>query len=213
MSQETVHVEQIVCARIPTNWGEFRLCLYQNDRDEKEHLAFLFGDVECQENALVRVHSECFTGDVLGSTRCDCGEQLEASIAAIAENGSGVLIYLHQEGRGIGLLEKLRAYNLQDIGYDTVEANLALGHQADLRDYSVAAAIIRHLGIQSIHLITNNPAKIEDLTQHGIVVTERVSIEPTVKPDNLEYLRTKVTRMRHMLNIPQLISTTQHESD
>ncbi len=213
MSVKDISIICQVCARIPTGWGEFQLCLYQNNHDEKEHLAFIFGEIEDQENALVRVHSECFTGDVLGSNRCDCGEQLEYSLCKIANHGSGVLIYLKQEGRGIGLLEKLRAYNLQDQGMDTVEANLALGHQADLRDYSVAAAILKKLGVHSIQLLTNNPAKIEDLTKHGITVNRRVSIEPTVNLENLEYLRTKVTRMDHLLSIPNKIHENPSSQD
>lgn len=206
MNVKNATVIQAVSARIPTGWGDFQLCLYQNDLDEKEHLAFIFGQIQGQENLLARVHSECFTGDVLGSNRCDCGEQLNYALCKIANTGSGVLIYLRQEGRGIGLLEKLRAYNLQDQGLDTVEANLALGHQADLRDYSIAAAILADLGVHSIQLLTNNPAKIDDLTKHGVKVTQRVGIEPTVNVENLEYLRTKVDRMDHLLNIPNEIN-------
>ncbi len=213
MSVKDISVICQVCARIPTGWGEFQLCLYHNNHDEKEHLAFIFGEIEGQENVLVRVHSECFTGDVLGSNRCDCGEQLEFSLCKIANYGSGVLIYLKQEGRGIGLLEKLRAYNLQDQGMDTVEANLALGHQADLRDYSAAAAILEELGVRSIQLLTNNPAKIEDLTKHGTTVSRRVSIEPTVNLENLEYLRTKVNRMDHLLSIPNKILENPSSQD
>ena len=209
MKLKEIVITQKVSARIPTRWGEFQLRLYQNDTDEKEHLAFIFGKIENQENVLARVHSECFTGDVLGSNRCDCGEQLEYALCKIANQGSGVVIYLRQEGRGIGLLEKLRAYNLQDQGLDTVEANLALGHQADLRDYSIAAAILDNLGVRSIQLLTNNPAKIEGLNKHGVTVTERVSIEPTVNIENLEYLRTKVDRMDHLLSIPNKISENQ----
>ncbi len=203
MSVQDATVVQAVSARIPTGWGEFQLCLFRNNLDEKEHLAFIFGEIRDQENLLVRVHSECFTGDVLGSNRCDCGEQLDYALCQIANQGRGALIYLRQEGRGIGLLEKLRAYNLQDQGLDTVEANLALGHQADLRDYSIAAAILEDLGVRSIQLLTNNPAKIDDLTKHGVVVTQRVGIEPTVNLENLNYLRTKVDRMDHLLNIPK----------
>ena len=202
---DNLNVTGVVSARIPTQWGEFHLCLYQNNHDDKEHLAFVFGDIYSQENVLVRVHSECFTGDVLGSKRCDCGEQLEYSLCTIANHGKGVLIYLRQEGRGIGLLEKLRAYNLQDQGFDTVDANLALGHQADIRDYSIAAAILNELEVQSIHLLTNNPAKIEDLTKHGIQVNQRISIQPTINTENLEYLKTKVNRMQHMLKSPERI--------
>lgn len=203
MNKEELIVTQDVSARIPTHWGNFRLYLYQNNYDAKENLAFVLGDVQYQDDVLVRVHSECFTGDVLGSMRCDCGEQLEYALCTIANRGRGVLIYLRQEGRGIGLSEKLRAYNLQDQGFDTVEANIALGHQADIRDYSMASKIIAALGIRSIELLTNNPAKIEDLTKHGTIVNQRVSIQPTVNSENLEYLKTKVDRMQHILTIPK----------
>ena len=192
------------CARIPTDLGEFRLCVYTSDRDSKEHLALVMGDVHGKEDVLVRIHSECFTGDVLGSRRCDCGEQLDRAVRMIAETGAGVLVYLRQEGRGIGLLEKLRAYNLQDQGYDTVEANLLLGHEADERDYTVAARILEDLGVQSVRLLTNNPLKIQELQQLGISVSERVPIEPTVNEDNAVYLFTKARRMNHLLNLSSL---------
>jgi GTP cyclohydrolase II len=195
-------VNLIVKSRIPSEWGEFQLALYENDQDNKEHLAYIFGDVADQEDVLTRVHSECFTGDVLGSRRCDCGEQLFHSTKMIAEAGHGVLIYMRQEGRGIGLREKLRAYNLQDKGYDTIDANLILGHQADSRDYSIAAAMILDLGIHSIKLITNNPLKIDDLQGHGVMVSDRVSLTPTVLPDNERYLRTKLNRMNHLIELP-----------
>jgi len=201
---KTQQIERRVCARIPTGQGEFQLCLYLEAAEDKEHLALISGRVAGRSDVLVRVHSECFTGDVLGSRRCDCGEQLYQSMALIAQNGSGVLIYLRQEGRGIGLEDKLRAYNLQDQGYDTVEANLKLGHQADERDYTVAAEVLKDLGVRSIRLITNNPAKIEHLTELGVRVSERVPLESTVLPDNAEYLRTKVERMNHLLNLGPL---------
>jgi GTP cyclohydrolase II len=194
-------IERMACARIPTAAGEYHLCLYVNNRDEKEHLALFMGEVRGQENVLVRVHSECFTGDVLGSRRCDCGEQLQRAMHLIAETGSGVLIYLRQEGRGIGLLNKLRAYNLQDQGYDTVEANLALGHQADERDYTVAARILEDLGPASIRLMTNNPEKIQRLEALGVRVTERVALESTINSDNYNYLFTKALRMNHLINL------------
>ena len=189
-----------VCARIPTSHGEFQLCIYQEGETGKEHLALVMGDPEGKEDVLVRVHSECFTGDVLGSLRCDCGEQLQRAMAMIAESGEGAIIYLRQEGRGIGLEEKLRAYNLQDEGYDTVEANLELGHQADERDYTCAARILENLGIRSIALITNNPSKIEALDSMGMNIRRRIPLAPTVNPENLRYLSTKAERMRHLLD-------------
>lgn len=198
---EPLTVSRMVSARIPTDEAEFHLYLYHNNHDDKEHLALVLGEVAGKSDVLVRLHSECFTGDVLGSRRCDCGEQLHFAMQQIAAAGEGVLIYLRQEGRGIGLLDKLRAYNLQDEGYDTVEANLLLGHQADERDYTVAARILDDLGTRSIRLITNNPHKIETLRELGIAVTERVPVEPTVYDENAQYLFTKVTRMNHMLNL------------
>jgi 3,4-dihydroxy 2-butanone 4-phosphate synthase/GTP cyclohydrolase II len=194
-------VERMAAARIPTGLGEYHLYLYTNNQDEKEHLALVMGDVLQQDDILVRVHSECFTGDVLGSRRCDCGEQLQRSMQMIAEAGSGIVIYLRQEGRGIGLLNKLRAYNLQDEGYDTVDANLALGHQADERDYTVAALILKDLGVGSIHLLTNNPSKLHRLQELGVPVTERIPLASTVNPDNAQYLFTKALRMNHLLDL------------
>lgn len=198
---EDLSIERKVRARIPTKDGEFFLCLYTNNMDDKEHLALVIGDIGDKADVLVRVHSECFTGDVLGSQRCDCGEQLEASIKMLSAAGEGVLIYLRQEGRGIGLLDKLRAYNLQDEGYDTVEANLVLGHQADERDYTVAALILADLGVESVRLLTNNPLKIEHLNNLGVPVTQRVPLETTPNAENAGYLFTKVIRMNHLLNL------------
>jgi GTP cyclohydrolase II len=200
MTSMPLAVTRMVSARIPTDSAEFELALYTSNRDDKEHLALQLGEVRNSHNLLVRVHSECFTGDVLGSRRCDCGEQLQHSMQLIAEAGRGLIIYLRQEGRGIGLLNKLRAYNLQDEGYDTVEANLVLGHQADEREYGVAALIIQDLNIQSVRLLTNNPHKIDSLRQLGVSVNNRVPLEPTVHADNAHYLRTKVERMSHLLN-------------
>lgn len=201
---ETIQVEREVTARIPTEWGEFQLLLYTNNQDDKEHLALVLGEVTGRSNVLARVHSECFTGDVLGSQRCDCGEQLQRSMQKIGENGRGVLIYLRQEGRGIGLLDKLRAYNLQDQGYDTVEANLLLGHQADERDYSIAAGILGDLQVRSVRLLTNNPAKILHLKQSGVAISERVPLEGTVNTENADYLHTKAQRMHHLLSFASL---------
>lgn len=199
MKQEKT--ERLTCARIPTDVGQFQLCLFENNHDGKEHLALIMGDVANQEQVLVRVHSECFTGDVLGSRRCDCGQQLNRAMQLIAAEGHGIIIYLRQEGRGIGLLNKLRAYNLQDEGYDTVEANLMLGHQADERDYTAAALMLRSLGVRSLRLITNNPAKIESLQALGVEVADRVPLQPQITADNAGYLATKVQRMRHLLDL------------
>lgn len=195
-------VSRTSCARVPNRYGEFELCLYSNTIDDKEHLAFVMGDVEGQEDVLVRVHSECFTGDVLGSQRCDCGEQLDRSMELIGDVGLGVIVYMRQEGRGIGLADKLRAYVLQDQGHDTVDANLLLGHQADARDYTVAALILQDLGVASVQLLTNNPAKIDDLTRLGVTVRGRVPVEPRiVNANNRGYLLTKVQRMNHLMDL------------
>lgn len=190
-----------VSARIPTRYGTFQLMLFAGGQDDKQHLAFVMGNLNHGENVMLRVHSECFTGDVLGSLRCDCGQQLDRALEMIARAKRGALLYLRQEGRGIGLLDKLRAYNLQDEGYDTVEANLELGHQVDERDYTIAALIIRDLGIRSVKLITNNPRKIEELRGLGIPVHQRVPIEIPARPENFNYLRTKVQRMNHLLQL------------
>lgn len=194
-------VERKTCARIPTEVGEFQLCYYQNNLDHKEHLALVFGEFEPQKAVLTRIHSECFTGDVLGSLRCDCGPQLNQAMQQVAQAGAGIIIYLRQEGRGIGLLDKLRAYNLQDEGYDTVDANLMLGHQADARDYTVAAHMLQDLGVSAVRLLTNNPGKIESLERLGISVVERVPMPPALTVENAAYLATKVERMRHLLNL------------
>lgn len=193
-------IKRAVCARIPTGSGAFQLCVYENSRDDKEHMALIMGDVFERENVLVRIHSECFTGDVLGSRRCDCGEQLQRSMELVAQEQQGIIIYLRQEGRGIGLAEKLRAYNLQDSGLDTVDANLALGHAADARDYRMAAAILEDLEVRSVRLMTNNPGKLLELQRLGIRVSERIPLEATVYPDNAAYLLTKAQRMNHLLD-------------
>lgn len=164
-------------------------------------MALILGGTEGQTDVLLRIHSECFTGDVLGSVRCDCGPQLEMAMERIASAGQGVLLYLRQEGRGIGLAEKLRAYNLQDQGYDTVEANLILGHQADERDYRVAAKIIKHLGIRSVRLLTNNPKKYEALKESGIQVTDRLALQTEITKENADYLQTKANRLNHHISL------------
>lgn len=200
-------VTRMTSTRIPTKYGDFQLCYYTNTLDDKEHLAFYMGEIAHAGPVLARVHSECFTGDVLGSRRCDCGEQLDRAMAMIAEAGAGVVLYMRQEGRGIGLLEKLRAYNLQDQGYDTVDANLMLGHGADERDYSLAALILADLGVDSVQLITNNPTKISALEAEGITVSGRVSLAIAANTDNAGYLLTKVQRMDHILSIEPLVKT------
>jgi len=199
MNKPTVHRE--VAARIPTRHGTFQLMLFTTSNDNKEHMALIMGDVKDKDGVIVRVHSECFTGDVLGSLRCDCGEQLDRAMQLVAQAKQGVILYLRQEGRGIGLLDKLRAYNLQDEGLDTVEANLKLGHQPDERDYTVAALMLRDLGVRSINLITNNPKKISDLQELGVMVRQRTPIEMPPRPENVRYLRTKAKRMDHLLQL------------
>jgi 3,4-dihydroxy 2-butanone 4-phosphate synthase/GTP cyclohydrolase II len=187
--------------QIPTAEGKFQLYLYLNREQKGEHLAFVLGHVVNQPEVLVRVHSECFTGDVLGSLRCDCGQQLAQALELIGQQGAGIIIYLRQEGRGIGLLDKLRAYNLQDQGYDTVDANLLLGHAEDERDYATAALILKDLGVPSVRLLTNNPLKIESLQACGIPVAARVPLPPRITAENATYLLTKMQRMHHLLNL------------
>jgi GTP cyclohydrolase II len=195
------HVQNRVRTRIPTPHGEFTLYYYENALEKKEHLALVKGDPVGAVQVLVRVHSECLTGDVFSSLRCDCGDQLERALTLIGAAECGVLIYLRQEGRGIGLMKKLQAYNLQDEGLDTVEANLRLGHQSDERDYGIAAAILKDLKLRSIRLMTNNPKKIEELQQFGVDVVERIAIEIPSNAENEDYLRTKADKMRHLLSL------------
>ncbi len=195
-----------VTSRIPTEYGDFQLYLYTNGSDVKEHVALVRGDLSDKSHVLVRVHSECFTGEVIGSSRCDCREQLHLALQQIAEEGYGAVIYLRQEGRGIGLIDKLRAYNLQDQGYDTVDANLLLGHQPDERDYTIAALILDDLQVRSIRLLTNNPLKIASLRDLGIRVEEQIPVHPTVNASNVQYLLTKARRMHHLLSISDIVA-------
>ena len=193
-------VERVVATRLPTAFGEFTAVGYRSLVDDKHHLAMVKGEVRGREDVLVRVHSECLTGDVFHSLRCDCGEQLEAALAMIEREGAGVLLYLSQEGRGIGLLNKLRAYKLQEDGLDTVDANLRLGLPADLRDYGIGAQILVDLGLSSIRILTNNPKKIHGLEGYGLSVSDQVPIQAIPNPHNEEYLRTKRERLGHTLH-------------
>lgn len=196
-TETLVHAEQTV--RMPTKHGEFKLRLFSSPVDNKEHLTLFMGDVENQENVLCRVHSECLTGDVFGSGRCDCGEQLDRSMQMIAEEGTGVIVYMRQEGRGIGLLNKLHAYHLQDQGMDTVEANVELGFAPDLRDYGLGVQMLVDLGIKSVRLLTNNPRKLVGLKGYGIEITERVPIVCEPHENNEFYLKTKKDKMGHLI--------------
>jgi GTP cyclohydrolase II len=193
-------------ANLPTGSGDFEVFVYDG-AERKEHVALTLGVVDDGEPVLVRVHSECLTGDVFGSSRCDCGEQLEHSLLVLREQGRGVLLYLRQEGRGIGLANKISAYALQEQGLDTVEANLALGLPEDGRDYRVAAEMLLDLGVRRARLLTNNPAKVEGLERHGVAVVERLPLRISPNPSNLGYLRTKREKMGHLL--PMTVETRE----
>src|SRR5579871_251009 len=193
-------VERVVDTRLPTTFGDFTAVGYRSLVDNKHHVALVKGDIEGGADVLVRVHSECLTGDVFHSLRCDCGEQLESALSMIEREGRGVLLYLSQEGRGIGLLNKLRAYKLQEGGLDTVDANLRLGLPADLRDYGIGAQILVDLGLSSIRILTNNPKKISGLAGYGLSVTDQIPIEHVPNPHNEAYLRAKRDRMGHTLH-------------
>jgi 3,4-dihydroxy 2-butanone 4-phosphate synthase / GTP cyclohydrolase II len=196
-----VQERQVRCAvetRLPTPFGEFRLRAYENEIDNLTHLALLMGEPEDKEEVLVRVHSACQTGDALHSLRCDCGQQLEAAMERIASEGEGVIVYMQQEGRGIGLLNKVKAYHLQDEGLDTVEANQRLGLAPDLRDYGIGAQILQELGLKRIRLLTNNLAKVVGLRGFGLEIIERVPIEVEPNSHNERYLKTKCEKLNHI---------------
>jgi 3,4-dihydroxy 2-butanone 4-phosphate synthase/GTP cyclohydrolase II len=192
-------VRRMAEARLPTRHGDFRIIIYENDIDKHEHIALIKGEVAGRENVLVRVHSECLTGDTFGSLRCDCGTQLDLALERVAAEGCGVVLYMRQEGRGIGLANKIRAYHLQDGGLDTVDANHALGFAADLRDYGLGAQILRDLGLTSLRLLTNNPRKLVGLEGYGLTVTGREEIVIPPGNENAGYLRTKRDRLSHLL--------------
>src|SRR5512136_125966 len=194
-------VRRIVTATLPTKYGGvFTAIAYENDVDPYHHIALLKGEIGLEDTVLVRVHSQCLTGDVFGSRRCDCEEQLHKAMAMVEKEGKGVIVYMRQEGRGIGLVNKLRAYCLQDMGKDTVEANEELGFKADMRDYGIGAQILADLGLHKIRLMTNNPRKIKGLEGYGIEVVERVPIETTPHQENIEYLKAKAKKMGHLLS-------------
>jgi 3,4-dihydroxy 2-butanone 4-phosphate synthase/GTP cyclohydrolase II len=194
-------VHRVADARLPTEFGQWRIVGYKNDVDTREHIALVFGDVNEGESVLVRMHSKCLTGDVFHSQRCDCGWQLETAMRMVQAEGKGVIVYLDQEGRGIGLLNKLRAYELQDRGADTVEANEQLGFKDDLRNYGIGAQILLDLGLNSIRVLTNNPRKLVGLDGYGIVVKDRVRLEAPSTEENATYLETKRTKLGHLFAI------------
>ncbi|MDR0977741.1 MAG: bifunctional 3,4-dihydroxy-2-butanone-4-phosphate synthase/GTP cyclohydrolase II [Endomicrobium sp.] len=192
-------VEEIVSVNMPTRYGEFNMILFEDIITKETHLALVKGDVKNKDNVLVRLHSSCETGDIFHSLRCDCGDQLGTALRAIEQKGEGVVLYMHQEGRGIGLLNKLKAYHLQEQGFDTVEANIKLGFPSDLRDYNIGAQILVKLGIKSVELMTNNPKKITGLEDYGLRVSTRIPIEINPTESNKRYLKTKKEKMGHIL--------------
>jgi 3,4-dihydroxy 2-butanone 4-phosphate synthase/GTP cyclohydrolase II len=192
-------VERMEVVRLPTDYGEFNLYLYRSKLDGQHHLALVCGDVAGKPDVLVRVHSECLTGDVFGSRRCDCGPQLHQAMRQVAEAGCGVIVYMRQEGRGIGLAPKIKAYKLQEQGYDTVEANKELGFDMDLREYGLGAQILADLGLKTIRLLTNNPRKVVGLEGYGLSIVEQVGIKVKANPHNARYLKTKREKLGHLL--------------
>jgi 3,4-dihydroxy 2-butanone 4-phosphate synthase/GTP cyclohydrolase II len=193
-------VRRVASAKLPTEYGDFEIHVYESPHDSKSHVALVHGEIGAGEEVLARVHSACLTGDVFGSARCDCGPQLAMAMARVAAEGRGVVLYLNQEGRGIGLANKIRAYALQDEGCDTVEANERLGFRADHRDYRTGVEIFRDLGVRSLRLLSNNPKKFAGMTGEGLVVSERVPIEITASETTRRYLQTKKEKLGHLLS-------------
>ncbi len=192
-------IEKIAEVNLPIKWGEFKAVTYKSTIKPEFHVAFIKGEIRGKKDVLVRVHSQCLTGDTFGSMRCDCGEQLDSAFKKINERGSGVLLYMAQEGRGIGFCNKMKAYELQEKGLDTVEANIHLGFDADLRDYSTGAQILSDLGLSTIHLMTNNPKKIVGLEEYGLKITKRIPLAIPPNKNNKKYLSTKKSKLNHML--------------
>jgi 3,4-dihydroxy 2-butanone 4-phosphate synthase/GTP cyclohydrolase II len=198
-------VQKVAEAKLPTKYGEFIVIAYKSTVDADEHVALVKGDISGDEPVLVRIHSECLTGDVFGSLRCDCGDQIALAMQSINDEGKGVFLYMRQEGRGIGIHNKLRAYALQDQGMDTVEANIALGFKPDLRDYGIGAQILADLGLHNIRLLTNNPKKVIGLESYGIEIVETVPLIAPPNPYNLHYLQTKQEKLGHNLHVKEAI--------
>ena len=199
-TRRNVAVRRVATAELPTKYGAFQIYVYESPNDAQTHVALVHGPVGSGEEMLARMHSSCLTGDVLHSVRCDCGAQLERAMQRITDEGRGVIIYLNQEGRGIGLANKIRAYALQDQGYDTVEANERLGFKADHRDYATGVAILRDLGVRSMRLLSNNPKKLAGLTDHGLIVSELVPLEIPASDGTRRYLKTKKEKLGHVLS-------------
>ena len=192
-------IERVAEARLPTKYGEFKAIAYRSEVDPGEHIGMTIGEWDPDEPVLARIHSECLTGDVFGSMRCDCGEQVELALSILGKAGAGAFVYMRQEGRGIGLHNKIKAYSLQDGGMDTIEANVSLGFEADLRHYGIGAQILQDLGVKKLRLLTNNPRKVVGISGFDLEIVERVPVEATVTDENRNYLRTKKTRLGHFL--------------
>lgn len=196
-------IKRVSEAKMPTKYGDFKIIGYVNVLNNEHHIALVKGNICDEDEVLVRIHSECLTGDVFGSLRCDCGEQLKIAMENINKQGKGVILYMRQEGRGIGLINKIKAYNLQDEGYDTVEANNMLGFPDDIREYSISAQILKDIGVRKVKLMTNNPRKINELKQYGIEVSERVPIQVQHNNINLRYLKSKKQKLGHLLSFKE----------